>query len=318
MSLKVLTYNVWFDPTHLLERTKVITAILRSARADVVCLQEVTQPAHELLQRDESLSSLYAFSAPLQPPAGEKRSWYYALMLVRCELNPFFQTVDLPTEMQRQLVVATIDLGEYQGIRGKKMAIATAHFESMDSRRLRREQLLIASEVMSRFPAWVLCGDFNFCSYQNFGGRNPGDLENTVLADVLPPHVDAWPALHPPTEPGFTFDSEKNANVEKFEQMRYDRVLCSLPHCKPHTVSLVGTESFEAPTKETIRLAMPPSRPSKLRLPPDATDGSPPRWVKTEQDVAIGNRTPSPSRGVELHPSDHFGVACHIDISHLL
>ena len=110
MSLKVLTYNVWFDPTHLLERTKVITAILRSARADVVCLQEVTQPAHELLQRDESLSSLYAFSAPLQPPAGEKRSWYYALMLVRCELNPFFQTVDLPTEMQRQLVVATIDL----------------------------------------------------------------------------------------------------------------------------------------------------------------------------------------------------------------
>ena len=306
--LKVLTYNVWFDPAHLIERTTVITEILCTSRADVICLQEVTQPAHEMLQLDERLASLYAFSFPLQPPAGKQRSWYYALMLVRRELNPVFQSIDFPSEVQRQLIVATI--GE--------MAIATAHFESMDSRRLRREQLVCTSKVLTHFPAWVLCGDFNFCSYQNFGGRNPGDLENTVLADVLPPHVDAWPALHPPTEPGFTFDSEKNANVEKFEQMRYDRVLCSLPHCKPHTVSLVGTESFEAPTKETIRLAMPPSRPSKLRLPPDATDGSPPRWVKTEQDVAIGNRTPSPSRGVELHPSDHFGVACHIDISHLL
>ena len=50
-------------------------------------------------------------------------------------------------------------------------------------------------------------------------------LENAVLAEVLPDHVDAWHAVFP-GDRGLTFDGAVNDHIrDKGERMRYDRVL---------------------------------------------------------------------------------------------
>jgi len=362
--LKFLTYNIWFDQLHRYARTSHICNLLQQYDADVVCLQEVTTEALDIFQRHSWLAQTYTFATP----SSVSESWYFVTMLVKKELRPNFDVVFMPTDMERNLLVATLILDSRS-----KLMVGTAHFESLDSRFLRREQLKCVAKVFQNSGAWVLCGDFNFCSYQNYGGRNPHDLENHVLQQVLPPHVDAWQGIYSDAmtnreQRGYTYDSERNANIEQFEQMRYDRIICSVGRCRPVRAELVGTELLDSVETDSMLLKddFLPARPQKVPKPlcemtslaqfgsatppirPSTGDPATPRheqqnmqshyWptagspvplvlpeahihssesVLRDETASGGSdmRTPPKTRVIQVHPSDHFGIICDIEIA---
>ncbi|CUG87878.1 endonuclease/exonuclease/phosphatase, putative [Bodo saltans] len=301
-AVKLLTYNVWFDETFLRARTHQIARLLRAAAPDVVCLQEVTAESYSIL-----LNELdgYEFS-----PLYEERS-YFATMIVAKRYASHFHTVRTPSEMGRFLLVGRVRLSQASS---EDLIVVTSHFESLSSRPLRRKQLSIAAETLNNFPGrWILCGDFNFCSYQNFRGRQPNNLENTVLAEVLPPHNDVWPLLHPaPTVEtpdqgwrGYTFDSAKNLNIAQEEKMRYDRIVVSSEasstglFVEPTSIALFGVDPVERDLLEQF----PPDVEVLLELPARAHTSDPfstPPKATVEEMVVF--------------PSDHFGLLTEIRV----
>ena len=52
LNLRLLTYNTFScDPSHTASQTRALLAVLETARADVIALQEVSQPFYTALQR---------------------------------------------------------------------------------------------------------------------------------------------------------------------------------------------------------------------------------------------------------------------------
>jgi endonuclease/exonuclease/phosphatase family metal-dependent hydrolase len=302
-AVKLLTYNIWFDDTFLRARTHQIARLLSAAAPDIACLQEVTAESYSILLKE--LEERYDFS-----PLCEERS-YFATMMVAKRYSSHFHTVRMPSEMGRFLLVGRVRMSQ---VGAEDLVVVTSHFESMSSRPLRRRQLAIAAETLREFPGrWVLCGDFNFCSYQNFRGRQPNDLENTVLADVLPKFHDVWPLLHPaPTAEstddswrGYTFDSEKNLNIIQEEKMRYDRIVVSADasstglRVEPTWISLFG----EDPVERDLLAQFPPEAGVLLELPARAHTSDP-------------FSTPPKATADEMvvYPSDHFGLVAEIQL----
>ena len=90
---------------------------------------------------------------------------YGCLLLVRRTLRPTFKEVKLPTRMGRSLLIA-----EWRPEPdGAPIAVATAHFESLNSAPTRSKQLLAASTALAQYERAALVGDFNFDSTQNWG-----------------------------------------------------------------------------------------------------------------------------------------------------
>lgn len=231
-SLRVVTWNIWFDALRQDERLQMLLCEAVREAPDAICLQEVVPRVAEAIRSCKPLCAVYAVSP-------YSISTYGVLMLVRKPLNPVFSQVPLPTGMGRSLLVAAC----------ADVVIATVHLESLDNAPTRRQQLERASAVLSATPLpAILCGDFNFDSSQNWGdwrkkksgGKHTG-LENAVLAAVVPDFVDAWPALRP-RDPGLTFDGSCNPHVrDADERMRYDRVLAR--GMRPTDASVLGTTS---------------------------------------------------------------------------
>ena len=103
--------------------------------------------------------------------------------------------------------------------------------------------------------------------------------ENAAMLETMQGFVDAWPALHGPSLPGFTFDSLRNGMLEGYEQMAYDRILARLP-----------AERFQLTRCEVLGTEPLPPAPA-----PGAGGGG------------GGGGTPV-RRGKPLWMSDHFAV----------
>lgn len=171
---------------------------------------------------------------------------YGCLLLVRHELRAEFSQVSFPSNMGRSLLVARCTPPPSE----RPFALATVHLESLNSARLRTAQLEVCRDALKPYDRAVLCGDFNFDSTQNFGDWRPKrkdfearwratqDLENSVLARVLPDYVDVWPAIHP-DKPGHTFDGGRNPYVaDANERMRYDRFMAR--GVEPVAIEMLG------------------------------------------------------------------------------
>lgn len=267
--LRVLTFNICFDPWKRNERVESVARIVEEEDPDFACLQEVTPDAARTLLGWPALAQRYDASPP--PAEG-----YGCLMLARKALQVEFSEHDLPTEMDRTLVVGTV-----HGLGGGPLKVCTAHFESLNSRPLRQKQIAIAADAMAATHDAVLCGDFNFCSYRNFNGR--GSLENDEMKQTLHDFTDCWPLLRG-SERGYTFDSELNGNVEGVERMRYDRVMWRGSQLAPRRIALIGTEPINREDVERAEAAR----------------------------VADPFNTPPPCPR-SLHPSDHFGLVCDFE-----
>uniref|UniRef100_A0A7S0DJ01 Endonuclease/exonuclease/phosphatase domain-containing protein n=2 Tax=Amorphochlora amoebiformis TaxID=1561963 RepID=A0A7S0DJ01_9EUKA len=273
----VLTWNVWFGDMHesseaFERRCQLIVESLGTTSPDIIALQEVTPTCLSILLESEWLKTGYDVSR-------RSINTYGVLILTRKELKASFTTIQLPTKMGRDLHIAKCNIG------GRWVVVGCVHLESLNNPAKRKQQLRICKTSLDRFSECkdsILVGDFNFCSYRNY---NPEitPLENNMLGQVMLGFVDVWPALNKDSK-GFTFDSECNTNVDRYERMRYDRVMARTLTLKPTTIKRYGTH--------VVRLKTKPE----------------PKRGKIKRGPGCYIRQLSILRGSKRHLSDHFGL----------
>lgn len=267
-SIKILTWNIWFDKLQLSARTSAIASIIASRRPVVACLQEVTPAAFRILRAE--LSPFFFFS-----PYDETCSYSTLTLVDRgIESNPHFRRCDFETSDQgRFLQVAVLGCG---------IRVGNVHLESLNNHTIRIEQLETSKTFFNAHDGpSLLCGDFNFCGWANYDSRKPLPLENDDLARLLPDFIDAWPAANP-GDKGYTFDSDANSmlagRVKQRERFRFDRVLFKpAGRLRLESAVLLGTEPINAPASSSA--------------PPASTFSTPPRDASEA-----------------LFCSDHFGL----------
>ena len=276
-SIKVLTYNVWFDSFAFSSRMQFIIDKTLELQPDVCCFQEVLPAFVTRLQNHPKLNEIYVMS----PFA---ISGYGTMTLARRELSPRFYSIEFPTRMGRSLL-KTVCV-----VNGVDIAIGNVHLESMASEQLRRQQLTICQKFLKKYTSAILVGDFNFCSERNFHTHNSAKtpLENDVLQQVMPSYVDVWPFLHDMSpegerDLGYTFDSEVNHMISHPERMRYDRVMarCGAGRQGGGRGGASGESEVMVPS-EIVRLGVQPLEASSSM---SQTQAQPQVW-----------------------PSDHFGL----------
>lgn len=237
-TLSVLTWNIWFDRHEWSHRMEFILAEINRLQPDFVCLQEVIPKFENLLLNSEA-AKYYTIS----PFYNVHNSGYGVIMLAKKAYECQFNFVEFPTNMGRMLLIGSTIVA------GRSLAVATAHFESLDNHPLRQEQLKIAARSLANYDTAILTGDFNFCSYRNYKADTL-PLDNDCLQQIVPDYVDLWPALkgNDPnntdrTSKGYTFDSTVNKNITQIEVARYDRVIArSSSGWQPTSIEIVGSE----------------------------------------------------------------------------
>jgi hypothetical protein len=267
----LLTWNVWFDDYQFTARVDHICKFIESADVDVVCLQEVT-PRFIFQLRDQSWLTKYDVSDDLQ---GSSVGSYGIVMLCKKELSAAYKFTRFPSGMGRSLLSTRLLL------RGAEFCVGTVHLESLNNASLRKQQLEICRDTLDTYDYAVLCGDFNFCSFRNFGPADGASLENDATRLILCDYLDIWPTLIPPpnlfgdadpsrTPPsrrmihtalnsadvsvasnlGFTFDSVRNPMLSHFERMRYDRIMFKSGNSEvgigwiASSIEMVGTDAI--------------------------------------------------------------------------
>lgn len=233
-TLKVVSFNVWFDPHRRRSRLAALVELL--ADADVVCLQEVRLATLEQLLESTLVRARFCVSAgPEEFAPGS--SDYDCLLLVRPHLvrGPVGRFDFQRTQYERCLHIAAL------AVNGTTVGIATAHLESSAHSVAVREAQV--GDVHAIVDEWldgegcIFTADCNFCSSQ---GESHFDPQTTR---------DTWPALYP-DQPGWTEDTDVNAMLLHKRQgasrhVRFDRVLTfgrASTLLEPLSMEILGTQ----------------------------------------------------------------------------
>lgn len=312
--LRIVTYNVWFDPMANVERFDALIALALARDADVICLQEVTRMFKSAVEASRLLNAKYSMS---KNTIGS----YGCMILAKHELGATFSEVKMDSRMGRSLLVASFaprrESSAFAWCEGA--AVATVHLESLNFPHIRDKQLRTANKTLSHFRNCVLCGDFNFDDTQEYGDwrvgrtRDPSTLENTVLARRIPEFVDTWAALRP-SEPGKTFDGETNPICvhDKKEQMRYDRMMLKSARVATEVAHDTGdnADSGAGGTGGSggSRGGVPGGGLVSLWRRVVGGASPPAAWTATDIDM-IGTE---PINEQNLKPSDHYGLVLEI------
>lgn len=226
--LTVVSWNVWFGELHAEARARALYAQLRAADADVIALQEVTQPFLEGLLQEPWVRADYRVS----DATGETVTPYGVLLLSRLPLRAL-SLQELPTSMGRTLVMAEVAVG------ARTIMLGSVHLESRSHNGdVRAEQLaVVLPSLVKAGPDAVLLGDCNFDSPE----------EN---ARVSSEWVDVWPALKGLAD-GYTVDTSVNtmaaASKGKESRHRYDRVFLrsTAGGWRPRSIEMLGAAPFD-------------------------------------------------------------------------
>mmetsp|Transcript_30097 Transcript_30097/g.39628 ORF Transcript_30097/g.39628 Transcript_30097/m.39628 type:complete len:302 (+) Transcript_30097:139-1044(+) len=269
MRLSLLSWNIWFDQLGQTKRFNTILEKSLALKPDVICFQEVVPDFIRLAMNTPGLLEEYEIS---DDGSGSSVSPYGVLMMVKNNLKPEFAFHEMATNMYRQLLTAKLG--------AQDVFVGTVHLESLNQHPYREAQLQLAKDVLDQCENSILCGDFNFCSYRNFVPK--GKLENESLKEILPEYTDIWPLLRP-EEKGYTYDSENNVMIHRYERMRYDRIVAKLSSgLSVVSVELIGTDKIinEESKKSEDENAVPKSE-----------------WDDESYECPA-----------EFHCSDHFGL----------
>ena len=237
-SLKVLTFNIWFDQYFNEQRTRAITDIIQQHDPDVICLQEVTTRSIQYVCASTFIRQHY-FASDSPDDDYSSVHPYGVWMGVKKNLpikRIFFNT--LPSGMCRAALSV-----EFQK---SSMVVTTVHLESLDNTELRYKQLSIIAKFQRAYKNAVLCGDFNFDSERNYTDYLPY-LENDFLKTNMSEYVDVWQVLKYP-ELGKTFDTTTNKMISNHqtEVMRYDRIILASAESKwkAADIQMIGNQAI--------------------------------------------------------------------------
>ena len=167
--LSVISYNVMFNEEYLEQRHKALLKLLKDTSADVICLQEVLAPLVDWFVRE--LADIYTPVITKLQPAGKS---YGELIFVKTETTSAleYQCLDLGGKMGRAL--------QHVKVEHNKVIynVMTFHLESMNCKKVRREQLSKIWDYADDLTNVICCGD-----------TNQTDKETSDLPDNV---CDAW------------------------------------------------------------------------------------------------------------------------------
>jgi endonuclease/exonuclease/phosphatase family metal-dependent hydrolase len=231
MSLKVCSYNIFFEKTHLLERTKALIKLLIQKDYDIIFLQEVTPLVLEYL---------------IQSPLKQKLNYYfsktslqqgYDTVIISKSPLEFHQEIPLPkSQMGRKL-----EIGIYQGI-----IVGTTHLESVFHPKLvniKKEQFKSIFEISQNysqalFPKKqipiILGLDTNITPRE----------ENDVAYNLEDGWKDIFQVVGSPEIIKHTYDYKRNDLIKNKYQGRLDRFYLLNNTMKIKDYQLVGQEEI--------------------------------------------------------------------------
>ncbi|ORX78801.1 DNase I-like protein [Basidiobolus meristosporus CBS 931.73] len=202
--LSVVTYNIHFDERNYRTRMKAILQELKKQDADIVCLQEMIPLFLPVFLDDPWVQQCYLVS----DNQGDTLAPYgvFAMTKLR-DVQNRLRFVTLRSRMGRKLLLLE------NTINGRKINVATSHFESLgNSKRVRLEQFkhAIASLCDGVPESALLVGDFNM-------------FDEREEDRIFPLHGfrDCWSLLRP-NDLGHTMGI--NYPHPKYRPIRFDRV----------------------------------------------------------------------------------------------
>ncbi len=230
-TLKLTTWNVWFEPFECLSRWRALLAEVRREAPHVAAFQEVTPSFLRLLTRQEWVRDAYVLSRVDPDGLGD----YGVVLMARAGALSFHE-VPLPSAMGRSLV-----FGQFAHRDRLPVTIGTVHFESsVGFEAARMRQYGAATEALPSTGTAFLMGDFNF------------DVLSPENGVIEPPWEDLWASA----EPGYTRDAARNPLVARRSpgrQARIDRVVARDLHpWRPSSMRLLGREVFD-PARPDLR-----------------------------------------------------------------
>ena len=222
--LTVVTFNVWFADYFFYTRCDALLEIVRNCNADVIGFQEVTLDFLEWLLDKQWVRDHYYIS----DINGSTVNPYGVLLLSRFPVRRFWWH-DLPTFMERKLLVAELEVNE------QTVQVATVHLESMKEFAFMHElQLETIFPLLDSSDHAILMGDFNFCATWE---------EKKALIDSR--YQDLWSVLRG-DEPGYTEDTDINLMrlliKNEDTHVRFDRILLRSPSWQAKSIALLGTK----------------------------------------------------------------------------
>lgn len=147
-----------FNEEYFEQRHNALLALIAANSVDVVCLQEVR--AEVVDSFNKILGAIYRpVSTTLQPP----NRLYGEMIYVKKELEICsFNVINLQGKMGRHLLHAIIKKNNIL------FNVATFHLESMNCKKVRREQLGVIWKYLSGRQKVVCCGDTNQTDKENY------------------------------------------------------------------------------------------------------------------------------------------------------
>eukprot|EP00929_Paragymnodinium_shiwhaense_P061404 TRINITY_DN30670_c0_g1_i1.p1 TRINITY_DN30670_c0_g1~~TRINITY_DN30670_c0_g1_i1.p1 ORF type:complete len:399 (+),score=67.59 TRINITY_DN30670_c0_g1_i1:77-1273(+) len=243
--LRVLTWNIWFQPVEVQARMAAVAACIKQEQPDIVALQEVTKELEEALLEHAVLRDYVEVPAPRSPHAR-----YYTLLLAMRSTCRWRAGHREPFQYSRHARDRLAGELEWCGL---TLQVTNVHLESPDAKAWgpddmgsaeRHRQLNIVLDNMSHKSDSLILGDFNWIPVD-------GSLP------VLPPGtVDAWTSLHS-RQPGLTYDKDRNGCVRSNHCGRPDRVICKQRWLRVAASRMVGTKALRDAKQPSGRAVMP-------------------------------------------------------------
>ena len=223
-TLRVATFNVWFDAFENELRRKAVVSILEREDPDVIALEEVTQPFLDALLATPWIRTQYAVSRIELDPSQR----YDVVMLSRLK-GGRYTAHPLTSCMGRKL--HAIELETTSGL----VTVAGIHLESMQQMTpTRLTQIDECLPLLCRAPTAIWLGDFN---------ASPASEEDSRIRAAF---RDAWDELA--HGPGYTRDTTHNAMLARIKDDRHqriDRIFVKSDAFEPKAIRMLGTEPIE-------------------------------------------------------------------------
>jgi tyrosyl-DNA phosphodiesterase 2 len=277
--LRVLTWNVWFQPVKMRERIEAIGKIIKENDPHIIFLQEVTPEIMEVTFKSEWFKKRGYKCA--QNILGLLQLPYFVLVISKLQFRKPGLTHDfINSSMGRSLRL------EYLKYKDITITAASTHLESpvgpwvqggredMFSPQ-RKAQLRQSFEVIGE-----KCLKGDFCIFG--GDMNWNDVLKRKRNDGLLPLPSGWKDcwLEDPThkgDPGYTYDAKSNAMLLGYLKNRLDRIFWKGESFSLNRVEMIGKEAI----------------PGVMYL----------------------KKTKSTEKMLPVLPSDHYGLLAHFTIN---